>query len=52
MEKWFEKEKRSLDGTSVSTLLNDSVLERNRTYIRAVAEVIQFLAVNELPFRG
>ena len=31
---------------------SDSVLERNRTYIRAVAEVIQFVAVNELPFRG
>lgn len=49
---WHEKEKRKEVGSSVSTLINNDVLERNRYYIKSVAEVIQFLAINELAFRG
>lgn len=39
-------------GTSVSTLVSNDILEKHRYYIRSVAEVIQFLAVNDLAFRG
>ena len=37
---------------SVSTLVNENQLEKNRYYIKSVLEVIQFLCVNELPVRG
>lgn len=49
---WREKDKREENSLSVSTMLNDDVLERHRYYIKSIAEVIQFLAVNELAFRG
>lgn len=39
-------------GHEVSTLVNNEVLERNRYYVTSIAEIIQFLAVNELPMRG
>ena len=49
---WAERDKRKESGTSISTLLNGVILEKNRTYLRSIAEIIIFLAVNELPFRG
>lgn len=52
MSKWVEKEHRTEIGKTISTVVNDSVLERNRYYVRSVIEIIQFLAVNELASRG
>ncbi len=52
MVMWTERDRRKETGASISTLLNDTVLERNRKYMRIVAEIIIFLAVNELPYRG
>lgn len=52
MSKWGEKENRTAVGKTISTLLNDSALERNRYYIRSLIEIIQFLAINELASRG
>jgi len=36
----------------VGQQLNSEQLERNRYYVKGIAEVVQFLAVNELGFRG
>ena len=47
-----EKERRILSNSSVSTLVNDKILEENRYYIISLAEIIQFLAINELALRG
>lgn len=52
MAMWVERDRRLETGSSVSTLLNDVVLERNRTYMRSVAEIIVFLATNRLSYRG
>ncbi|XP_063039724.1 uncharacterized protein LOC134434959 [Engraulis encrasicolus] len=49
---WREKEKRRETGQEISTLLNDDQLERNRYYLSSVIDVIEFLSVNQLPFRG
>ena len=45
---WREKELRESSQIEVSTLICADVLEKNRTYIRSIAEIVQFLAVNEL----
>ena len=52
MSAWIEKKRRVKGDISVSTMINRDVLERRRYYVRNVAEVIQFLAQNELSFRG
>jgi hypothetical protein len=46
--KWHEKEKRQENSLSVSTMINDDVLERHS--INTV-DCRRFLAVNELTFR-
>ena len=33
-------------------MVSNNVCERRRYYVRAIAEVIKFMAVNELSFRG
>ena len=43
---------RDLTSTTVSFLLGPTQLENNRYYIKSIAEVIQFLVVNELSLRG
>lgn len=52
MSMWEEKIRRTTTSSSVGTLLNQNVLEKYRYYIKSIIEVIQFLAVNELAFRG
>lgn len=52
MVSWREKELRVEKGCSISTLVNADVLEKRRYYVRSIAEIIQFIAVNELPLRG
>lgn len=52
MAMWKENQVRVSSSTSISTLVNEKVLEKHRYYIKSIVEVIQFLAVNELAFRG
>ena len=52
MSIWLEKMKRQETGQSISTLLSQNQLEKNRYYVWSIAEMIKFLAINELPFRG
>lgn len=52
MSIWFEKEKRQEMGSSVFSMINSDVLTRHRYYIKSIAEVIQFLTINELALRG
>ncbi|KAK0146221.1 Zinc finger MYM-type protein 1 [Merluccius polli] len=47
---WKERRARSVTGTEISTLVNTAQLERNRT--AAIVDIIQFIALNQLPFRG
>ena len=49
---WREKELRESSQIEVSTLVCAVVLEKNRYYIRSIAEIVQFLAVNELALLG
>ena len=49
---WKERQKRSNESCKISTLLNETQIERNRYYIKSVIEIIQFLVINELPLRG
>ena len=37
---------------TVKEMVSNNVYERRRYYVRAIAEVIKFIAVNELSFRG
>ena len=52
MVMWKERSSRDSSGTAVSTLINSELLEKYRYYVKSIAEVIQFLAVNELALRG
>ena len=52
MAMWKEKEIRDNSSTAVSTLVNDSILEKHRYYVKCIIEIIQFLVVNELALRG
>ena len=52
MAKWKEKEHRCETGQSVSTLVNDTQLGKNRYYLCSILDVIRFLVTNELSFRG
>ncbi|KAJ3652218.1 hypothetical protein Zmor_018201 [Zophobas morio] len=49
---WVERQRRDATNRSVSTLLNDDVLKMRRYYVKSIAEIIQFLAVNEVALRG
>ena len=49
---WKEKNLRIDTDTSVGLLVSDGVMEKRRYYVKGIAEIIQFLAINELSFRG
>ena len=49
---WKEQQIRISTHQSVSTLVNDDQLVKNRYYIKSIIQVIQFLCINELPLRG
>ena len=49
---WISKKVRLQNANSVSLMISGDVLERRRYYVRNIAEIVQFLAVNELAFRG
>ena len=52
MQKWNEKIRRDNMNLAVSTLACKRPLEQNRYYVKSIAEIIQFIAVNELALRG
>ena len=49
---WISKKVRLQNANSVSLMISSDVLERRRNYVRSIAEIVQFLAVYELAFRG
>ena len=49
---WREAMHRAKTGTTISYQLNTQQIDNNRYYIKAVAQIVQFLATNELAFRG
>ena len=49
---WKEKNLRIDTDTSVGLLVSDGAMEKRRYYVKSIAEIIQFLAINELSFRG
>lgn len=49
---WEERKLRISTCTSVSSMVNETVLEKHRYYVKSIVEVIQFLVVNELSLRG
>ena len=50
----LSKKVRWQNANSVSLMISSDVLERRRYYVRSrpIAEIVQFLAVNEVTFRG
>lgn len=52
MLSWKEHESRASRKQEVSSLLNETVLEKRRYYLKAIVSTILFLAKSELPFRG
>lgn len=52
MTRWAELKARNSSGTAIENLLLGEQLVKNRYYIKSVAEAVQFLAINELSFRG
>lgn len=52
MQAWMERSSREANSATIRQHLSSSQIERNRYYIKSMAEVVQFLAVNELAFRG
>ena len=49
---WRDSEKRKETGKEISTILNSEQLARNRYYMSAIIDVLEFLIVNQLPLRG
>jgi hypothetical protein len=52
MQKWKEHSIRTTQGTEINQLLSPLQIEKNRYYLQSIFDVIRFLAVNELAFRG
>ena len=47
-----EMSQREATGETICNLIGPTQMEKNRYYIKTIGEVVQFLAVNELPLRG
>lgn len=52
MLKWKEYTMRQLQGTEIHQLLSPLQIEKNQYYLMSIFDVIKFLVVNELSFRG
>ena len=52
MTAWKENKKRKSRNEEVSTLVSQNRLEKNRYYMASIIDVVQFLCLNELAFRG
>ena len=51
VSRWEERKQRASSQNTVKEMVSNNVYERRRYYVRAIAEVIKFIAVNELSFR-
>lgn len=49
---WKTKITRRTVGKEISTLVNTEQLGRNRVYVSAIVDIVQFIAVNDLPLQG
>lgn len=49
---WKEHTMRLANNLQISTLVNDTVLEKRRYYVKEIISIIWFLAKNECAFRG
>ena len=52
MKQWKEKELRCHHNAEISTLVNFNQVMKNRYYFSALIEIVQFLALHQLPLRG
>ena len=52
MTAWKENEKRKSRNEEVSTLVSQIRSEKNRYYMASIIDVVQFLCLNKLAFRG
>lgn len=52
MVDWKSRLTRVETNKSVSLMLSSEVLEKRRYYVKSLSEIVQFLAINELAFRG
>lgn len=52
MLSWKDSQSRKNANQQISTLLNETVLEKRRKYFKAILGTILFLVKNELPLRG
>ena len=52
MQAWMERSYRQTNPSTIRHQFSSGHIERNRYYIKSIPEVVQFLAVNELAFRG
>lgn len=52
MVAWKEHSSRIANDREISTLVNDTVLEKRKYYIKEIVSTVLFLVKNELPFRG
>ena len=52
MTQWCERETRKTSKMEVSAMLCQGQLEKNRYYVMSIFDVVQFLVMNEMPFRG
>jgi hypothetical protein len=50
--KWCERESRITNETGIDTMLCAKQINDNQYYILSVFDVVQFLVMNEMPFRG
>ncbi|XP_029639681.1 uncharacterized protein LOC115214790 [Octopus sinensis] len=52
MVTWKECQQRLSTTTSVSSILQNDQLSKNRYYISSIVDIVHFLCANKLPFRG
>lgn len=45
-------ERKRVNNEEITTVLNESVLEKRRYYFKSIVETILFVVKNELPLRG
>ena len=46
---WTERQARNAQGAEISTPVISAQLARNRMYLASIVDIVEFLAVNELP---
>jgi hypothetical protein len=52
MALWTESDIRQKQGKDVNTLLNETQLTKNRYYVSVIFDIVRFLVINDLAFRG